>query len=470
MHNDDKPLAHGEAIGPYTVTRVLGSGAFGVVYEALKRPLDKRVALKVLRRMHAADPDLTSRFLREAQAAASLKHPHIVEVDDVGAEDGIPFFAMEFLEGQNLADRIDQGGPMSTERALDLMLPVCSAVAAVHTRGIIHRDLKPDNILLWQPIPGQMHPKLLDFGIAKMQPQLLEGSLTATGTRFGTPRYMPPEQWSSSKHTTAQSDQWALAVIVYECLTATTPYDAEEMTTLVLKMATEPPRPLRSLVPDAPEALERVLAQALSRDPAARYPTVREFARALLPFASAGTQARWAAEFDPFPHNGRGDTMRQGSFDALPRATPASHTLQHAATEIPRPRAATQPPRSRALGVVATAAVLSAAVVGGVAFLLRDPTHAVSPTVVVAPTPLRAAAVAPAPAPAAPAAPAPTPPAPPAPSVAEPTHALAEPTMAPETDAVPGEAPVRRHGRRHRRHGHESQAPSAAASSEMPNL
>ncbi len=462
MYNDDKPLAHGEAIGPYTVTRVLGSGAFGVVHEAVKRPLGKRVAVKVLRRMHAADPDLTARFVREAHAAASLRHPHIVEVDDVGAADGIPFFAMEFLEGQNLADRIDHGGRLSTELTLEVMLPICSAVAAVHDRGIIHRDLKPDNILLWQPIPGQTHPKLLDFGIAKMQPQLLEGSLTATGTRFGTPRYMPPEQWSSSKHTTVQSDQWALAVIVYECLSATTPYDAEEMTTLVLKMATEPPRPLRSLVPEAPEALERVLAQALSRDPLARYPSVRDFAQALLPFASAGTRSRWAAEFDPFPHNGRGDTMRQGSNEALPRAAPSSHTLQHAATEILRPRAATQPPRVRALGVVAAAAVLSAAVVGGVALLFRAPTPVVSPTVVAVPTPLRAAAVAPAAA-------APSPP----PSVAaEPPRALADPAPArePEADAESAETPVRRHGRRHRRHARGAQVPSAPGSGEMPNL
>ena len=252
MQQRDGTLAVGETLGAYQVRRVLGAGAFGVVYEALKQPLEKRVALKILRRELASDPMLTSRFLREAQAAASLKHPNIVEVDDAGAIDGVPFLAMEFLEGQSLADRIDYGGRLSVVDALDLMLPVCSAVAAVHEREIIHRDLKPDNIFLWQPLPGQIQPKLLDFGIAKLRTQTQERALTATGTMFGTPKYMPPEQWSNSKNTIPQSDQWALAVIVFECITAVTPYDADDIPALVLKMSTEPPRSLRELAPDAP--------------------------------------------------------------------------------------------------------------------------------------------------------------------------------------------------------------------------
>lgn len=484
MLNRDSALAAGDVIGPYRVQRILGSGAFGVVYEAVKQPLERRVALKVLRRELAGDDMLLARFLREAQAAASLKHPNIVEVDDVGSIDGVPFLAMEFLEGQSLADRIDRIGPLTLEAALDVMLPVCSAVAAVHERGIIHRDLKPDNIFLWQPLPGQIQPKLLDFGIAKLRTQTQEMALTATGTMFGTPKYMPPEQWSNSKNTIPQSDQWALAVIVYECCSGVTPYNTDNIPELVLKISTEPPRPLRELVPSAPAGLDQVLVRALSRDPQQRYGSVREFAAALLPFASPETRARWSTEFSSARTSHRQGTLGPEGFGDLGRPT-HSPTIERSATEVPARADSVRSVRSR-VGAVALVMGVVSAVIVGVALLNREPSPtraaaapptAQPPTRTEIPAPPESAPPAPAVA-----APAPPSPAPPAPAVAAPASPAPTPAVAapePEAPAVAvraarvlnaAEAAVRtehRRSRRSRRHNPRGGAPTAG---EIPNL
>jgi serine/threonine-protein kinase len=167
-----------QTLGPYTLLRELGAGAFGAVYEARKEPLNKRIALKILHPDKARDAQYNARFVQEAQAAASLRHPHIVDVDDVGVLDGVPFLAMEFLDGETLSEHLKREGPLSTAAALDLLLPVFSAVAAVHDRGIVHRDLKPDNVFLWRPSTGIVHPKLLDFGIAKVRESIDGAGLT----------------------------------------------------------------------------------------------------------------------------------------------------------------------------------------------------------------------------------------------------------------------------------------------------
>ena len=356
-------MTKGVSIGPYVIERLLGAGAFGEVYAAHKRPLGKRVALKVLHPDKAQNPKVNARFVQEAQAAASLKHPHIVDVDDVGVVDEVPYIAMEFLDGEPLSNLLKREGPIAPVIAVEILLPVCSAVMAVHARGIVHRDLKPDNIFLWKPVAGQIHPKVLDFGIAKVREGESE-ALTMTGATMGTPRYMSPEQWGGSKYATGQSDQWALGVILYECLTGRPPFEAEELPALMVRISTHPPAPMRAT--GKPDALERIVARALQKEPRLRYSSVREFGRALLPFADAATSARWRAEFG-------GEDAGAGSDEALdspPLSSPAklpdtfenpSRTVFAAPQFAVAPRVVWALAVLGALGLLASAAILARA-------------------------------------------------------------------------------------------------------------
>lgn len=294
--DEEISIAPGTVLGSYVIVRRLGSGAFGAVYEARKRPLDKRIALKLLLPRHARNRSTYERFLQEAQAAASLKHPHIVDVDDVGEVDRMPYLAMEYLEGETLSVMLAREGMLHATKAIEVLLPVLSAAAVVHGRGIVHRDLKPDNLFLWKPVAGQLNPKILDFGIAKV----LEGEaaeVTRTGTLMGTPRYMSPEQWSGSKYATAASDQWSLGVILFECLTGRFPFDANEMPALMTQVATAKPSPMSSFAPKVPAELEEVVLRTLEKEPSQRFEDVKAFARALLPFATPDVRERWASEF-----------------------------------------------------------------------------------------------------------------------------------------------------------------------------
>jgi serine/threonine-protein kinase len=281
---------------------------------------------------------------------------------------------------------------------------------------------------------------------------------------FGTPKYMPPEQWSNSKNTIPQSDQWALAVIVFECITGVTPYDADDIPALVLKMSTEPPRSLRSVVPDAPLALEQVLTRALERDPQRRFPSVREFARMLLPFAAEATRARWSSEFEGSRGLDRADTLGIDRFTGPPRQTLAaghSPTLQRSATELPAREPAPTSSRARlgamALGLLATLGIAAAALLPG-----RDVTP--SRAAVVPPVRVHRTEI-----------PAP----PPLSHVAERTDAgvpVAPPApvaaiVAAAVTAAPAEPPrtTRHRAHRHSRSGHDAPAASAGGG-EIPNL
>lgn len=336
-------------IGPYRVRRLLGEGAFGAVYEALKQPLAKRVALKLLHRRWSSDAHITARFLQEARAAASLRHPHIVDVDDVGSFEGAPWIAMEYLEGESLAERLARGGAMSVERALEVMLPVLSAVAAIHEAGIIHRDLKLENVQLWRGAAGGEHPKLLDFGIAKVASSSQDLSLTGATDVMGTPEYMAPEQWRSAKHVDPASDQWALAVMLYRLLTDVSPFEGDSPQSVMFRVSTEPPPPFVGAL-SAEVELEAVLRRALQKEPQKRYPSVRALGAALLPFATEGARQRWRAEFataderTSAPHTTPAASPSRSSetLATRRRSSPPQDTLVAASTElaavIPRPR------------------------------------------------------------------------------------------------------------------------------------
>ncbi len=294
---DTEALPAGAVFGPYEIVRKLGQGAFGMVYEAVRTPLGKRVALKVLRAQAVFPVETLTRFVREAQTAARLTHPHIVDVFDVGVHAGTPFIAMEYLEGETLSARISREGRLSPRDVANIMVPVISAVAKVHDAGIVHRDLKPENLFLTVPRPGVIHPKLLDFGIARVAEDKASPAITRTNSILGTPYYMSPEQIQRSRSVDARSDQWALGVILYEALSGALPFDGETLLAVLSRVAAGAPPPLRTLVPTIPEALDEAVTRALSVDLERRYPSVRELGRVLLPFASTAVRTSWSTEF-----------------------------------------------------------------------------------------------------------------------------------------------------------------------------
>jgi len=178
-------LAPGTRLGKYEIVRLLGAGGMGAVYEAKHTEIGKRVAIKVLSPLIVAVPGARARFLREAQLTSRVRHPHIVDVADMGTDAGQTYIVMEFLNGEDLSQRLDRLGPMGAEELADIMLPVIAAVAAAHAAGITHRDLKPQNIFLATD-GRRVHPKVLDFGISKGSDgtgAVGVGTLTATGAR-----------------------------------------------------------------------------------------------------------------------------------------------------------------------------------------------------------------------------------------------------------------------------------------------
>ena len=367
-------LAPGASFGGYQIVRKLGAGAFGAVYEALRMPLGKRAALKVLHREFIRHEEVVERFVREAEIVARMEHPHIVGVFDVGTHDDQPFIAMEFLAGESLANALEREGTLQPAAAIDLMLAVMSAVSAVHDKGIVHRDLKPDNIFIAKHPTGGTQPKLLDFGIAKVLDA--EKALTLSNAIMGTPYYMSPEQAHEAKNIDAKSDQWSLAVILYECLTGMCPFAGDSMLQLLTAITTKTVPRLGESVPSLPQGLDDAVFRAMQRATPDRWPSVREFGAALLPFASVGGRAQWAPFYAPVTIDELGQTMLPTtSGPSTPSAEPA--TVPTAGTLEPSTRpiapAATPAPGKRRFAVVAAAALAAAALAAGLVSRLRPP-------------------------------------------------------------------------------------------------
>jgi branched-chain amino acid transport system substrate-binding protein len=265
----------GQSFGRYHILEQLGEGGMATVYKAYDTRLERDVAIKVIRLDQFTPASLQSvlaRFEREAKSLARLTHPNIVHISDYGEQDNVPYLVMDYLPGGTLKDRMGQ--PTRWQEACKLLLPIAQALDYAHEQNLIHRDVKPSNILMTQK--GQ--PMLTDFGIAKI---LDAGgqTLTATGVGIGTPEYMAPEQWTGK--TTAQSDIYSLGVVMYEMVTGRTPYIADTPAAILIKQATEPlPRP-KQYIPDLPEAVEKVLIKSMAKEPADRYQTMDDFARAL---------------------------------------------------------------------------------------------------------------------------------------------------------------------------------------------
>ncbi|HEX7507396.1 MAG TPA: serine/threonine-protein kinase [Polyangia bacterium] len=267
--------------GAYRLVGRIGDGGMGAVYEAHHLRLQKRVAVKVMKRESARHPEALERFRREAIVTSRLGHPNLVNVIDCGiSEDGEPYLVMEFLEGEDLDHRIRRAGPVPLQTAVRIVHQVASAVAAVHAKGIVHRDLKPANIFLVQ-VPGEPDfVKVLDFGVSKIK--AVQTKLTDASITVGTPDYMSPEQVAGSGDLVDhRTDQWALACIVWEMLAGQAPFCSDDPNALFYQLQNLPPPPLAQYASDLPAGIEPVLLRALSKRPVDRYGSVREFARAL---------------------------------------------------------------------------------------------------------------------------------------------------------------------------------------------
>jgi serine/threonine-protein kinase len=264
----------------------------GIVVAARHLQLDQLVALKLLEPSSGTKDDVAvERLLREARAAARLRSDHVARVLDVGTSPtGAPFIVMEYLQGDDLGQVLEAGGPFDVEVACDYVAQACDAVAEAHALGIVHRDLKPENLFLASGVGGRGIVKVLDFGISKVL-TAEQGALTQTRAVIGSPLYMAPEQLRSSRRADPRSDVWALGVVLYELLTKERPFEAETLPDLCIKVANDPPRPIEQLRDDLPPGLVALIARCLARDPAARFAHAGEVAAALEPFVPARSRA-----------------------------------------------------------------------------------------------------------------------------------------------------------------------------------
>jgi serine/threonine protein kinase len=275
--------------GKYVVERVLGSGGMGKVLAARHVKLGHRVAIKVVSGAISRSPDLVARLLREGQAAARLRSEHAAKVLDVGElEGGLPYLVMEYLEGTDLSELIARSGPIPLERAVGYLLEACEAVAEAHAAGIVHRDIKPANLFLATDAYGSPTIKVLDFGISKLaEPSAAQAapiSLTKTATVMGSPLYMAPEQMRSARQADERSDIWALGATLYEMLTGECAWSATTLQEVCMKVAVDPAPRASARNSSIPEAIDRVIARAMSKDPAQRFQSVTEFAACLVPW------------------------------------------------------------------------------------------------------------------------------------------------------------------------------------------
>lgn len=341
------PLLGAVLAGTYQITRTLGEGGMGKVYEARHLRLSsRRFAIKILHAELARNSDSLARFQREAEAAAAIQHSHVVEVFDVArTEDGRPYIVSEFLEGEDFHDHLERVGRLDVASAITLTRQIAAALAAAHDAGVVHRDLKPENLFLVRGRtligrPNAPFVKVLDFGISKV---MGDGpALTRTGVIMGTPNYMAPEQARGDK-VDHRVDVYALGAIVYRMLTGKRAFGGSDPTAVITEVLNGEPRRPREIEPSIPEALELVIQRAMTKDARDRYQTMRELDRALAAFDTDPG----GSLLTPPP----GVTIAPTSSEAIAAAEAHAHT--YAIASPPAPAAAIVHARQGARGRVA---------------------------------------------------------------------------------------------------------------------
>jgi serine/threonine protein kinase len=274
-------LTSGTKLGPYEIQSQLGAGGMGEVYRARDTRLGRDVAIKVLPSHLSSNPDLKTRFEREARAISALQHPHICTLYDIGSQNGTDYLVMELLEGETLADRLRKG-PLPLKQALEYGIEIAGALEKAHKNGIVHRDLKPGNIMM-----TKSGAKLLDFGLAKSatgmgaaafaSAETMTSPLTGEGKIVGTYQYMAPEQ-IQGQTADARTDIFALGAVLYEMVTGERPFKGKSQITVMSAILESEPEPISTLKAMTPLTLDHAIQRCLAKDPEERWQSARDLA------------------------------------------------------------------------------------------------------------------------------------------------------------------------------------------------
>jgi serine/threonine-protein kinase len=358
----------------FRLTRLVGQGGMGTVYEGIQLRLNKRVAVKLLAREQSSNQDALARFRREAEVTSQLGHPHIVQVFDFGtAPTGEPYLVMEYLEGEDLDQRLHRSGPLPLTSVANVVKQVASALASTHARGIVHRDLKPANIFMLDIEGENDFAKVVDFGISKVRAASVK--LTNATALLGTPNYMSPEQaMGQGEVIDHRTDQWSLACIAYEMLAGRGPFVGESVHSLLYQVIHADPPRLTKLVPNLPADVDAVIVRGLSKKQADRFPTITAFARAFSSAAAQTTTGAVTTVPSPVPEKKpAAATPATLKYDARTQQLPQPQltTLSRTASEMVK-----APSRSRARLTPARAAIAGSgiAVVAGLLVVLSRST------------------------------------------------------------------------------------------------
>src|SRR5688572_13958095 len=324
QYNGETPqFAEGSQFGVYIVGPCIGEGGMARVYRAEHAGLKRQVALKVMTQYFARDSEGRERFLREARIAAAIKHPNVVNIFDVGVCQGIPYLVMELLEGEDLEKVLLSKGTLDESTIIDLVVPVVAGLVAVHDAGIVHRDLKPGNIFLARGRNDEIEPKLLDFGISKASGKDHMRLTAANGSLMGTPFYMAPEAVQGAEMTPL-SDQYALGVVLRECVTGKNPFEGSNFAEVVKLITNAQYPPLAELNPRLSKRFVAIVDRSMNVDPNNRFSDMRAMGRQLLLLAGQRARITWGLTFG---QEGRGPlplaTLERPSMPAqLPPAPP----------------------------------------------------------------------------------------------------------------------------------------------------
>ncbi len=330
--------------GKYALEAVIGRGGMGAVYRAKNLLTGRRVALKWILPSTSDAGEMRTRLLREARAMGRIEHPNVCAVYDVGEDGDAIYLVMELLRGRTLRAMLDERKPRDVEETCSILLSALQGVSAAHQAGVIHRDLKPDNLFVCEDEDGRRgETKVLDFGVSKLVDGSIDEKLTKTGIAVGTPHYMSPEQIVGSRDVDHRADVYALGAILFQCLTGRLPFDAENFSALVVRIAMADPESFTANASADAAPLEPIVRRAIAKKPEQRFADVASLAAALEPFAGGKRFQAPRAQprsVPPPPAEDRGQTE---SAPTLPASDPSLPSPSVAVTMFAGPLPTTTP-------------------------------------------------------------------------------------------------------------------------------